>query len=74
MMNCWKNIKKSGIKSAIVLKKDLKINQSAMKKSLKTKIKSYDGKINTNLHDDKLLKKGSYCICLSVIIFCFYNR
>ena len=29
-------------------------------KSLKTKIKSYDRKINTNLHDDKLLKKGSH--------------
>ena len=31
MMNCVKNIIKSGIKSAVVLKKDLMLNQYAMK-------------------------------------------
>ena len=56
------------------IKKGFENKPVCNEKSLKTKIKSYDGKINTNLHDDKLLKKGSYCICLSVIIFCFYNR
>ena len=28
----------------------------------------YDGKINTKFHDDEIPKKGSYCICLSVIL------
>ena len=38
------------------------------KKYLKTKIKSYKGKINTNFYNDKMPKEGSYCICLSVIL------
>ena len=37
-------------------------------KYLKTKIKSYGGKINTNFHDDKVPKEGSHYICLSVIL------
>ena len=37
-------------------------------KYLKTKIKFYKGKINTNFHHDKIPKKGSQCICLSVIL------
>ena len=36
-------------------------------KYLKTTIKSYDGKIDTNFHGDKILKEGSHCICLSAI-------
>ena len=38
------------------------------KKYLKAKIKSYNGKININFHDNKILKEGSRCICLSVIL------
>ena len=38
------------------------------KKYLKTKIKSYEGKIGTNFHGDKVPKEGSQCICLSVVL------
>ena len=37
-------------------------------KYLKTKIKSYEGKINTNFHTDKIPKEGPQCICLSIIL------
>ena len=35
-------------------------------KYLKAKIKFYNGKINTNFHNNKIPKEGSQCICLSV--------
>ena len=35
-------------------------------KYLKTKMKSYEGKINTNFHHVNISKEGSLCICLSV--------
>ena len=35
---------------------------------LKTKIKSYNGKTNTNFHDSKTAKEGSQLIFLSVIL------
>ena len=38
------------------------------KKYLKTIIESYMGKINTNFHNKEILKEGSQCICLSVIL------
>ena len=38
------------------------------KKYLKTKTKFYEGKINTNFHDDRVPKEGSHCICLFVIL------
>ena len=34
---------------------------------LKAKIKSYNGKVNTNFHDNEI-PKGSQFICLSVIL------
>ena len=37
-------------------------------KYLKTKIKSYNEKINTNFQNNKISKEGSQCICLSVIL------
>ena len=37
-------------------------------KYLKAKIKSYNGKINTNFHNNKIPKEGSQFICLSVIL------
>ena len=37
-------------------------------KHLKAKIKSYNGKINTNFHNNKIPKEGSQCICLSVTL------
>ena len=30
-------------------------------KYIKTKIKSYNGKINTNFHNNKIAKEGSQC-------------
>ena len=38
------------------------------KKYLKTKKKSYEVKINTNFHNDKVPKEDSSCVCLSVIL------
>ena len=37
-------------------------------KYLKTKIKSYNKKINTNFHNNKIPKEDSKYICLSVIL------
>ena len=39
-----------------------------LKMPIRTKIKSYKGKISTNFHNDKVLKEGSPYICLSVIL------
>ena len=38
------------------------------KKYLKTKVKSYEAKTNTNFHNDKKSKESFHCICLSVIL------
>ena len=38
------------------------------KKYLKARIKSYNAKINTNFHNNKISKEGFQCICLSVIL------
>ena len=37
-------------------------------KFLKIQMKSDEGKANTNFHNDKMSKEGSYCICVSVIL------
>ena len=37
-------------------------------KYLKAKVKSYNWKINTNFHNNKISKEGSQFICLSVIL------
>ena len=34
----------------------------------KVKVKSYDCKVNTNSHDNGVLKEGSHCVCLAVIL------
>ena len=67
MKNCQRNITKFWEKSATLTKKfDSKPVYNG--KYLKTKIKSYNGKINTNFHNNKIPKKGSQCNCLSVIL------
>ena len=38
------------------------------------KVKSYNEKINTNVHDNKIPKEGSQFICLSVILIDFAFR
>ena len=35
---------------------------------MKNKIKSYNGKINTNFQNNKIPKEGSQCICLSLVL------
>ena len=43
-------------------------------KYLKTKIKFYDSKINTNFLDNGIPKEGSHYVCLSVfLIHCVFN-
>ena len=37
-------------------------------KYLKAKVKSYNGKINKNFHNNKIPKEGSQFICLSVVL------
>ena len=49
------------------IKKEFESEPAYNKKYLKTEIKSYQGKINTNFHSDKIQKQGSQCICFSVI-------
>ena len=44
------------------------IVNSIPRKYLKAKIKSYNGKININFHDNETPREGSQCICLSVIL------
>ena len=49
------------------VKKDFHSKSVDNEKYLQTKIKSYEGKINTDFHG-KGIPKGFHCICLSVIL------
>ena len=53
----WEKVKNS-------LKKEFDSEPVYNEKYLKAKIKSYNGKINTNFHGNKIPKKGSQLICL----------
>ena len=57
----WEKVKNS-------IKKEFTSKPVYNKKYLKTKIKSYNGKINTNFHSNKILKESSQFICLSAIL------
>ena len=50
------------------LKKEFDSEPVYNEKYLKAKIKSFNGKINSNFHDDNIPKEGSQFICLSVIL------
>ena len=52
----WKKVKNS-------IDKEFDGNPLYNKKNLNTKIKSYNGKSNTNFHSNKIPKEGSQCIC-----------
>ena len=56
------------------LKKEFDCEPVYNEKYLKDKIKSYDGKTNTNFHSNKITKEGSQFICLSVILIDFVLR
>ena len=57
----WKKVKNS-------LKKEFNSKPVHNEKYLKPKIKSYNGKINTNFHNNKIPRESSKFICLSVIL------
>ena len=50
------------------LKKGFDSQQAYNEKYLKAEIKSYNGKINANLHGNKIPKESCQFICLSVIL------
>ena len=56
----WEKVKNS-------LKKNFDSKPTYNENYLKTKIKSYNGKINTNSHSNEITKESQY-ICLSVIL------
>ena len=56
----WKNVSN-------IIKKEFDSKTVYNEKYIKTKIKSYNGKISTNFHNNKIPKEGSQSICLSVI-------
>ena len=62
-MNCQKNIIKLQIKSAIFDSEDVYNG-----KYLQTKIKSQEGKVNPNFHNEKIPKESSHCILLQMIL------
>ena len=51
-----------------IIKKEFDSNPVYNEKYIKAKTKPDNGKINTNFHNNKILKEGSQCICLSVIL------
>ena len=57
----WEKVKNN-------LKKEFDSEPVYNEKYLKAKIKSYNGNINTNFHNNKIPKEDSKCICLSVIL------
>ena len=74
MITPWKNIIFSGIvlKKYNILKKEY-IKSNILKtfwcdkRYLKTKIKSYEGKINASFHDDRMPKVGAHFVYISLI-------
>ena len=63
-----KNILKFRIKSTITSKKKIDSEPVYKEKYLETKIRPYNEKINTNFDNNKMIKEGSQCSCLSVIL------
>ena len=57
----WKKI-------SSIIQKEFDSKSVYNEKYLKTKIKSYNGKINTNFQNNKIPKEGCQCICQSVIL------
>ena len=51
-----------------IIKKGFNSGTAYHEKYLKTKIKSYEGKIKTKFHGNKVESEGSQYICLSVIL------
>ena len=64
----FKKYNKIWEKVSNIIRKEFDSKPVYNEKYLKSKIKSYNGKINTNFHNNKLPKEGSQCICLSVML------
>ena len=63
----WEKVSKS-------IKKEFDSDPVYEEKYLKTKIKSYKGKINANFHNNKISKEDSQFFCLSVILINYVFR
>ena len=59
MTNYWKNIMKFGKKLKNSITKEFDSEPVCIEKYLKAKVKSHNGKINTNFHNNKMPKEGS---------------
>ena len=59
MKNCYKNIMKFGKKVNNIIEKEIDSTPVYNEKYLKTKLKSYNEKINTNFENNKIPKEGS---------------
>ena len=68
MVSCSKIYHKIWNKVSNILNKRFDNKPVYDKKYLKTKIKSYEEKINTNFHVDGMPEEGSPYACLSVIL------
>ena len=53
----------------MVIRKEFDSEPVYNEKNLKAKIKSYNRKINTNFHNNKIPKEGSQFICILVSNF-----
>ena len=51
-----------------IIKKGLNSEPAYNEKYLKTKIKSYKGKISINFHDNNVANESFQCICTSLIL------
>ena len=58
LKNCEKNVMKFRKKSVTLPKKEFENSTIYNEKYIKTKTKSYNGKINTNFHNNKIPKEG----------------
>ena len=56
-----------------IMKKEFDSKPVNNEKYLKTKIKSYNGKINTKFYNNKIPKEGSQGNCLSVILIDWFS-
>ena len=61
-------------KAKNIVKKEFDSEPVYNKKYLKSKVKSYNRKINRNFHNNKIPKEGSEFTCLSVILIDFVFR
>ena len=68
MMNLLGKYNEIWDKVSNTIKKRFDIESVYNEKYLRTKIKSFEGKIRTNLYGDGIPKEGSQCICLSITL------